>query len=67
MTLHRANPASFAGQGGEDYDRAAFSEATIRSELVELIAQYCFEHSAKAADKILEEYKVAPRRGHKYS
>lgn len=67
MTFHRANPANFVGEGGESYDRAAFSEAVIRSELVELIAQFCFEHSAKAADKILEEYKVAPRRGHKYS
>lgn len=52
----------FCGKGGEKYDAAAFAEATIRAELVELAHSCCLEHGAKVVDKILAEYTVTPKR-----
>lgn len=66
MVLHRSNPANFSGLGGQEYDAEVIKAETLRSELVELVAGCCLEHSAKIADRILEEYKITSRK-RKYS
>jgi hypothetical protein len=54
--------AKFSGKGGQTYDEATFTEATIRAELVEVAHNFCLEHAAKVVDEILTEYNVTPKR-----
>ena len=66
MSLRRSDPANFDGPGGQEHDPELLSSATLRSDLVKLAGGCCLEHAAKIVDKILDEYKVTPKKKRKY-
>jgi hypothetical protein len=66
MVFHKADPANFEGPGGLEYDPEVFKYENLRADLANLAIGCCMEHGAKIIEKILTDYKVTPRRGHRY-